>query len=129
MKTLLKIFSVLLITTFIFTSCSKDDDPTDNDLFVGNYDGSVGYVDLEDSDANFSNDDSRVTVAKAGGDNYNFIFSDSEIPNLMDVTMEKGSNNNLVFEDGEGGFIRITASSLSMAYVRGSETWTADCSR
>ena len=129
MKTLLKIFSVLLITTFIFTSCSKDDDPTDNDLFVGNYDGSVGYVDLEDSDANFSNDDSRVTVAKAGGDNYNFIFSDSEIPNLMDVTMEKGSNNHLVFEDGEGGFIRITASSLSMAYVRGSETWTADCSR
>lgn len=129
MKVLFKILSVLLMATFIFSSCSKDDDPADNDLFVGNYDGSVGYVNLDDESSAFTNNDGRITVVKIGGDNYNFIFRDEEIPNLMNITMQKGNNNSLVFEDGEGGFIRITASDLTMGYIRGNETWTADCSR
>lgn len=126
MKTVFKILSILLVTTFIFSSCSKDDDPVDNDIFVGTYEGRVSY---SGDGTNIAERDGSVRVVKVGGDNYNFMFSDG-IPNLMDITMQKGSNNNLIFgEEGEMAFIRITESSLTIAYTADGETWTANCSR
>ncbi|MBD1432431.1 hypothetical protein H8B06_06315 [Sphingobacterium sp. DN00404] len=125
MKTSIKILSLLFITFIAFSSCSKDDDPADNDLFLGKYEGSVSFNSSDEEDVSETN--GSVTVTKVGN-NYTFNFSDG-IPTLGDITMEKGDNNTLVFSDGELGTIRITASSLNIAYIRNGRTWTADCSR
>ncbi|MBD1422361.1 hypothetical protein [Sphingobacterium chuzhouense] len=125
MKTSIKILSLLFITFIAFTSCSKDDDPADNDLFLGKYEGSVSFNSPDDEDVSEPN--GSVTVTKVGN-NYTFNFSNG-IPTLGDITMEKGDNNTLVFSDGEIGSIRITASSLDITYARDGRIWTADCSR
>lgn len=125
MKTSIKILSLLSIAFIAFTSCSKDDDPADNDLFLGKYEGSVSFSSTDDEDVSEPN--GSVTVTKVGN-NYTFNFSDG-IPTLGDITMEKGDNNTLVFSDEEIGTIRITASSFDIAYARGNRIWTADCSR
>ena len=125
MKTSIKILSLLFVSVIVFSSCSKDDDPSDNDLFLGKYEGAVSFNSSDDEDVSETN--GSVTVAKVGN-NYTFNFSDG-IPTLGDIEMEKGENNTLVFSDGEIGTIRITASSLNIAYARDGRIWTADCSR
>lgn len=126
MKTLTKLLGLLVVATMVFAACSKDDDPADNDLFVGTYNGRVSY---SGDGSNISERDGSVRVVKAGGDNYNFMFSDN-IPNLMDITMRKGDNTHLIFgEDGTAAYIRITASELRIAFTRDGETWTANANR
>lgn len=126
MKTGIKILSLLFISLIAFSSCSKDDDPADNDMFLGKYDGSVGYNGPDDGD-DVSESNGSVTVTKVGN-NYTFNFSDG-IPTLGDIVMEKGDNSTLVFDDGEIGTIRITESSLNIAYARDGRVWSANCSR
>ena len=125
MKTSIKILSLLFITFIAFSSCSKDDDPADNDLFLGKYEGSVSFTSFDDENVPETN--GSVTVTKVGN-NYTFNFSDG-IPTLGDITMEKGDNNTLVFNDGEIGSIQITASSLSITYAKDNSLWKANCSR
>lgn len=125
MKASIKILSLLLISIMVFTSCSKDDDPSDNDLFLGKYEGSISFNSSDDEDV--SERDGSVTVAKVGN-NYTFNFSDG-IPSINDIEMEKGDNSTLILEDGELGTIRITASSLNIAYTKDGRIWTANCSR
>ena len=45
MKKLFALVSVICLSlvAFSFASCSKNDDPADNDLFVGTYKGSISY--------------------------------------------------------------------------------------
>lgn len=125
MKNTLKLLSLLFVVMFTVSSCSKDDDPVDNDLFKGDYVGTTSYtgpgtdVDLGDG---------KVTVIKIGGDNYSFKF-DRDIPDLNNITMTKGENNNIFFEDGALGYIRITEGKLSMAYSKDNQTWTANADR
>ena len=72
MKNVLKFLGTAVLLLFVVTACSKDDDPADNDLFVGTYNGSISYTsDTESKSA----EDGRITVAKVG-DQYNFAFSD-----------------------------------------------------
>jgi len=107
-------------------SCSKDDDPADNDLFVGTYRGSISYT---NGDESHSNANGNVRVVKAGN-NYNFIFSDG-IPDLNGVEFRKEGDNTVIsIGDDESKYIRITASSLTILYVKdGGARWTADCTR
>lgn len=124
MKKVIKLFGIITFSFLIF-ACSKDDDPADNDLFVGTYSGSISYSNEED---NINIEDGDVTVVKAGN-NYNFIFSDG-IPNLTGVEFENDGDNGLInigWDDTQ--LIRITASSLDILYIKDGETWTADCSR
>ncbi len=126
MKNVLKIFGVFCIA-FLAFSCSKDDDPANNDLFVGTYNGPISYA--ADGE-NISVDDGAVTVVKTGN-NYYFRFSDG-IPDLTGVEFENDGDNVLVNVDFEDGvqYIRITASTLRMLYTKdGNKTWTADCDR
>ncbi len=126
MKNVLKIFGVFCIV-FLAFSCSKDDDPANNDLFVGTYNGPISYA--ADGE-NISVDDGAVTVVKTGN-NYYFRFSDG-IPDLTGVEFENDGDNVLVNVDFEDGvqYIRITASTLRMLYTKdGNKTWTADCDR
>ncbi|WDF70080.1 hypothetical protein PQ465_06795 [Sphingobacterium oryzagri] len=127
MKRAIKILSLLLVTVFAFSACSKDDDPADNDLFIGTYDGSVGFSSTNDGEADVSSSDGSVTVSKVG-DNYTFNFSNG-IPTLSNIAMEKGDNNTIVIGNGMAGTIRVTASSLNILYTRDGRSWSADCDR
>ena len=125
MKNTIKILSLLFITVFAFSSCSKDDDPTDNNLFVGKYNGTVRYN--EGLSEVKSSDNGSVTVAKVG-DTYNFNFSDA-IPSLNGIKMKKGDGNVIIVEDGAFGSISITASDLDITYTKDGKTWFANCQR
>lgn len=125
MKNFFRVLGISLMATIIITSCSKKDDPTDNDLFVGTYHGKVGYVTEGESK---SSDDGKVTVVKVGR-NYNFVFSDG-IPDLKGVEFKNDGDNAVVSIDGDvAKVIRITASKLTIGYAQDGAVWTADCDR
>ena len=125
MKKYILCLSLLLIAGLAFVGCSKDDDPADNDLFVGTYRGSVSYT---KEGENKSSDNGSVTVVKTGSD-YNFVFSDG-IPDLTGVRLRKDGDNAVIsIEEGEAKAIRITASSLVIGYAKDGAVWTANCSR
>lgn len=121
----MKVLGIVCIA-FLAFACSKDDDPADNDIFVGTYNGSIGYT--ADGEV-ASYDDGAVTVVKTGS-NYYFRFSDG-IPDLTGVEFEESDDNVLVNIDFEEGikYIRITASTLEILYTKDDATWTANCDR
>ncbi|HEY4538961.1 MAG TPA: hypothetical protein VIG94_02995 [Faecalibacter sp.] len=124
MKKLLKFFLVTFFALFVFTACSDDDDPVDNDLFVGTYTGTVGYTDATTT----INADGNVRVVKVG-DKYNFIFSNS-IPNITGVEFRREDANYSINVDGSDlSYIRINANDLKIFYVVDGKTWTANASR
>lgn len=128
MKLLLKLSLVALITVFVFglSSCSKDTDPADVDVFIGTYKGRVSYTKVGEESK--SNNDGSVTVTKVGS-TYNFIFSDG-IPALTGVKFAKKDDNTYVSIGLEGGTgITITQSKLTMLVLKNGATWGADCSR
>lgn len=127
MKSTVKIIALLFISIFALSACSKDDDPADNDLFIGTYDGTVGFSSTDDSDADVASSDGSVTVSKVG-DNYTFNFSNG-IPTLGDIEMEKGDNNTIVIGNGALGTITVTESSLNILYTRDGRSWSANCDR
>lgn len=125
MKNLIKLLGVSILTLFVATSCSSDDDPVDNDLFVGTYEGPISYN--SDSE-NKSVEDGNITVVKVGN-KYNFAFSDG-IPNINGIEFEEEDDSYYINIGGsELNYIRINESTLKILYVDGDETWTADCSR
>ena len=116
----------LSIVAFSSISCSKKDDPADNNLFVGTYKGKITYSDGKEKKAA---DDGSVTVVKAGNDYY-FRFSDG-IPDLKGVSFKKEGDNTLVNIDLQEGvkLIRIDASSLKILYTQDGKIWTANANR
>lgn len=125
MKNVLKIFGVFCFAVLAF-ACSKDDDPANNDLFVGTYKGAISF---NDNSTSISEDDGSVTVVKTG-DKYYFRFSDG-IKDLTGVEFEKDGDNVLINIDFQEGiqYIRINASTLKMNYTKDGQTWTANCTR
>lgn len=123
MKNLIKLLSALSVILLVMTSCSKDDDPKDNDLFIGTYNGKVSYT---NGDNKISNDEGKVTITKVG-DNYNFIFSD-DIPSIKDIKIKKGENS---FEIGwdEASMIIIDESNLNIKMAKDGQAWSANCKR
>ena len=128
MKKLFTLVTLICISLVAFSSisCSKNDDPADNDLFVGTYKGKISY--LADKDKK-SADNGSVTVVKAGNDYY-FRFSDG-IPDLKGVSFKKEGDHTLVNIDFQDGvkFIKINASSLTMLYTTEGKTWIANAKR
>ncbi len=122
MKNSIKFLGVLFLTTALVVSCSKNDDPTDDNVFVGTYNGSVSYSETE-SNTDITTNAGRVTLVKVGN-SYNFDFSDG-IPSLKGITMEKNQNT-LV---DSSGAIRIDQGRLIITYSLGGETWGSDCTR
>ena len=127
MKKTLKIFGVLCLAVFTFASCSKDDDPKDNNLFVGTYKGDVSYTNEKDSSKSVKETEGSVTVTKVG-DNYTFAFSDG-IPPIADVKIEKGENKFEVTGWLEGSIITIDESSLKIIMRKDKQSWTANAKR
>ena len=116
----------LFIVTFFSISCSKKDDPADNDIFVGKYKGSITYLSGKEKK---SIDNGSVTVVKAEG-SYYFRFSDG-IPDLKGVSFKKEGDHTLVNIDWKEGvkIIRINASSLNILYTKEGKIWTANAKR
>ncbi len=126
MKNVWKVLGVLCLV-FVIASCSKDDDPANNDLFVGTYNGSVGF---SDDESNISADSSSVTVVKVG-DDYNFKFNESGIPALTGVEFKEDGDNGMINIDFEEGVqvVRIDESNLMILYSKDGQNWTANCTR
>lgn len=127
MKNKLKIFALLFLSLFAISlgSCSKDDDPVDNDFFVGTYRGSVGFVSGSETK---NSDNGSVTVVKVG-DKYNFRFSDG-IDNITGIEFRNEGDNVYINVGGdETSYIRIDANTLRMLYLKDNKTWTANCTR
>ena len=116
----------LIIVAISSVSCSKNDDPADNDPFVETYKGHIPYT---DADGKKSADNGSVTVVKAGGEYY-FRFSDG-IPDLKGVRFKKDGDHTLVNIDLKEGlhFVRIDASSLTILYTKDNKVWTANAKR
>ena len=128
MKKLFTLVTLICISLVAFSSisCSKNDDPADNDLFVGTYKGEISFLKGEKKE---SFDNGSVTVVKTGNDYY-FRFSNG-IEDLKGVSFKKEGDNNLVNVDFQDGLkiIRITASSLYILYTTDGKTWTANAKR
>lgn len=130
MKSTFKFLCVALFATLVFTACSKDDDPTNNDFFIGTYKGTISY-NGDGTSNDVSSTSGSVTVTKIGsGDTYNFAFSNG-IPDINSVQFEKKGDNVYFNVGGQDGvnYIRIDASTLKMLYLKDGQTWTADCTR
>ena len=127
MKNLLKFLAVTFFALFVFTACSKDDDPADNDFFAGTYKGSVSY---RDGDNRITSDNGSVLVTKiASGTKYNFIFSNN-IPNLNGLEFEKKGDKTLVSVGASAtSYINIDNSKLTILYTKDGKTWTANATR
>jgi len=128
MKKLFTLVTLICISLVAFSSisCSKNDDPADNDLFVGTYKGKISYTNGQEQKAA---DNGSVTVVKTGNDYY-FRFSDG-IEDLKGVSFKKEGDNTLVNIDFQDGvkFIKINASSLTMFYTTEGKAWTANAKR
>ena len=118
---------VLLFSLISLTSCSRDDDPADNDFFAGTYNGSISY---NDGTTSISKDNGSVFVTKiASGTKYNFRFSDG-IPDLNGVEFEKTGDNILVMVGSSAtSYIRIDNKDLKILYSKDGKTWTANAVR
>ena len=116
----------LVVVAVLSISCSKNDDPADNDFFVGKYKGKISYT--VDGDTK-SVDNGSVTVIKTGN-NYYFSFSDG-IPDLKGVKFKKQGDHTLVNIDFKEGMkvINISASSLYIYYKQDVKKWTASATR
>lgn len=114
----------MVVSLMFVVSCSKDTDPSETDLFVGTYRGSISYTGGGET---VSDSDGRVTVTKVGS-TYTFAFG-SGIPNITGVEFERKDDNTYVsIGDGLTG-ITISASTLNMLVTNDEGTWTADCER
>lgn len=127
MKNLLKILSIVVLSVFVFASCSRDDDPADNDFFVGTYNGTVSY---NDGNTSISSDNGKVTVVKiASGTKYNFAFSNG-IPDLNGVEFQKTGDNTLInVGSNANAMITINNNDLDIIYNKDGKTWYANCTR
>ncbi|RPD39364.1 hypothetical protein [Chitinophaga barathri] len=125
MRSMLKIVGVLLLSAFLISSCSKDTDPADVDVFAGTFRGKIGYTDAE---KNISQDNGSVFVTKVGS-RYDFRFSDG-IPDITNVEFSKKDANTMVSVGGSGtGLITINKDKLVIGFSRDGRNWSADCGR
>lgn len=125
MKRQWKVWAMMVLAIVMVTAaCSKDDDPANNDLFVGTYNGTISYSDGEET---INDEDGRVTVVKVGA-TYTFDFG-SGIPNLTGVKFqEKDDGTYISIGEGLTG-ITISADKLDILVINDEGTWRADCTR
>jgi hypothetical protein len=130
MKKAIRILGLFLLVFFAvtsFSSCSDDDDPTNNDFFAGTYRGTISY---NDPDNDISTSDGSVFVTKiASGTKYNFAFSNG-IPDLNGIEFNQEGDHTLVMIGSTAtSYIRIDNNELKILYLKDGRTWTANCTR
>jgi len=119
------LLGILIFSSFAFVSCSDDDSPADNDIFVGTYDGFVSYTNGESVT---TEENGFVRVVKVGN-NYNFLFSNG-IPEISGVEFERDGETLVSIGADESNYIRVTAHSLDILHIENeNDVWTANCTR
>ena len=132
MKNVLKnlgFLALLIFSIVSIVSCSKDDDPTDNDFFAGTYNGHVLYTNTSNG-TNIETNSGKVFVTKiASGTKYNFAFSNN-IPALNGIEFQQTGDHTLISVNSTASvFIRIDNNDLRIEYLQGTQRWSATCSR
>lgn len=82
----MKILGMLFFVVALAASCDNDNDPSDDNLFAGQYQGAVSYSDSGNS-TDVSTEEGQVTVVKKGN-SYTFDFSNN-IPSLKDIKWKR----------------------------------------
>jgi hypothetical protein len=131
MKKVIRNLGVLLlalVTVVSIISCSKDDDPVNNDFFAGTYNGHITYN--EAGGASVDQPNGKVFVTKiASGTKYNFSFSDG-IPDLNGIEFQQTGDHTLTSVGATSlVYIKINNNNLSILYSKDGKTWTANCDR
>lgn len=118
---------MLIFSVFALNSCSRDDDPSDNDFFAGTYRGTLTYV---DGTTNINTSSGNVFVTKIGSaTKYNFRFSDG-IPDINGIDFQKEGDNTMVMIGSNANYyIRIDNRTLKVMYNNNGKTWTANANR
>src|SRR5690625_6902595 len=102
MKNCIKI-SILFISIFLLTGCSKDDDANDSSKYLGVF---VGEVFFTDGINEISLNEAEVEVIQVA-DNYEIIFP-NEIPNLVGLEYEDFGSYLLNIEANKDHLVRNT---------------------
>ena len=124
MKNCIKI-SILFISIFLLTGCSKDDDANDSSKYLGIF---VGEVFFTDGINEVNWDIAEVEVIKVG-ESYEISFP-GEIPNLVDVEYEDHGSALLNIDASEDHLVRITDITLQVNYTDSEgRYWKANCER
>ena len=120
-------YELVMFSLTVFTACSNDDDPADNDFFAGTYKGKISY---NDGSKTTNVDNGSVFVTKIGSKTtYNFTFSDG-IASINGVEFEKSGDNSMANVGATNlKYIRINANTLKILYTVDGKTWTADATR
>lgn len=126
MKKLFQFLSLAFATVLILSSCSKNTNPADSDIFVGTYKGSIAYV-SGDQSVKKSDDNGSVTVSKVGS-TYNFAFG-SGIPDINGVKFQKSDAGTYISVGSGVTGITIDAHNLKLAVSNSDGAWTANCTR
>ena len=126
MRNTFKIFATFILAVFVFAACSKDTSPADRDIFVGTYNGSISYNAIGDAN-DVAATNGTVRVVKVGN-NYNFIFSNG-IPDITGVEFSKDASTLVSVGSTQSNYIRVTASTLKILFLKDGNLWTADCTR
>ncbi|GAB3008304.1 hypothetical protein GCM10027051_05640 [Niabella terrae] len=126
MKRVLNLLGIGIFAVLLFTACSKDDNPADNNLFVGTYSGETSYTSTGTS---VSAGSGKVTVVKVG-DKYRFDFKDNgDIPTITDIEISKGDEGYVGKVNGYTGVITIDAGHLSIHVTKDNAAWNAEADR
>lgn len=124
MKNCIKI-SILFISIFLLTGCSKDDDANDSSKYEGIF---IGEVYFSDGNNEVNWDIAEVEVIKVG-ESYEISFP-GEIPNLVDVEYEDHGSALLNIDASEDHLVRITDITLQVNYTDSEgRYWKANCER
>ena len=118
---------MLIFSVFALSSCSRDDDPSDNDFFAGTYRGTLTYG---DGTTSITKENGSVFVTKIGSaTKYNFRFSDG-IPDINGIEFQKEGDNTMVMVGSTAtSYIRIDNKDLKILYINNGKTWTANAAR
>ena len=121
---------MLIFSVFALNSCSRDDDPSDNDFFAGTYRGTLTYDGIGGPSPDITASNGSVFVTKIGSaTKYNFRFSNG-IPDINGIEFRKEGDNTMVMVGSTTtSYIRITNNNLTILYSTNGQTWTADATR
>lgn len=119
------LLGLFVVTSLFMISCSDDDSPADNDIFVGKYNGFVAY---SNGESNTEESNGWVEVVKIGS-KYNFLFSNG-IPEITGVEFDSNGETLLNVGATEFQYIRVTAGTLDILYTENvDDVWRANCTR
>jgi len=125
MKSIAGTFGILGLIFLFFHTCSSDE-ANGAEMFIGEYIGSVYYL---NSELQYALEDAPVIVSKSG-EYWNFEFS-NEIARLDSILFDVSSDGKVMMNVNadESQMIRLTNNTLQIIYSLEGQYWTAFCTR